>query len=86
MCRNTRRAPTLAKVSAGMLRDFGVRFRGRPLGRRQYHGRKTDADVAAKAQRCWRRALRLSCCVEQTLAQREAGETEAVVGPLIGGW
>jgi len=67
------------EVSAAMLHDFGVRYV--LVGhseRRQYHG-ETDADVAAKAQRALATGITPIVCVGETLAQREMGETEAVV-------
>ena len=67
------------EVSATMLRDFGVRYA--LVGhseRRQYHG-ETDAIVAAKAQKALNAGITPIVCVGETLAQREAGETEAVV-------
>lgn len=67
------------EVSAPMLRDFGVRYA--LVGhseRRQYHG-ETDAVVAAKAQRALAAGITPIVCVGETLAEREAGETEAVV-------
>ncbi|GAB2458887.1 triose-phosphate isomerase [Comamonas humi] len=67
------------EVSAAMLRDFGVRYT--LVGhseRRQYHG-ETDALVAAKAQKALNAGITPIVCVGETLAQREAGETEAVV-------
>jgi len=67
------------EVSAGMLRDFGVRYA--LVGhseRRQYHG-ETDAVVAAKAQRALAAGITPIVCVGETLAEREAGQTEAVV-------
>ncbi len=65
--------------SAAMLREFGVRYA--LVGhseRRQYHG-ETDAVVAAKAKQALATGLTPIVCVGETLAQREAGETEAVV-------
>ena len=65
--------------SAAMLREFGVRYT--LVGhseRRQYHG-ESDAVVAAKAQRALAAGITPIVCVGETLAQREAGETEAVV-------
>ena len=47
--------------------------------RRSYHG-ETDAVVAAKALRALDAGIVPVVCVGETLAQREAGETEAVVG------
>ena len=67
------------EVAANMLREFAVRYA--LVGhseRRQYHG-ETDAVVAAKAQRALNAGITPVVCVGETLAQREAGETQAVV-------
>ena len=67
------------EVSANMLRDFGVRFA--IVGhseRRQFHG-ETDAVVALKAQRALAAGITPVVCVGETLAEREAGQTEEVV-------
>jgi triosephosphate isomerase len=67
------------EVSADMLRDFGCRYC--IVGhseRRQYHG-ETDEAVAAKAQRALAAGITPIVCVGETLAEREAGQTEAVV-------
>lgn len=67
------------EVSVTMLKDFGCRYS--LVGhseRRQYHG-ETDAVVAAKAQRALAAGVTPIVCVGETLAEREAGETEAVV-------
>ncbi|MDA8519778.1 triose-phosphate isomerase [Acidovorax sp. NCPPB 4044] len=67
------------EVSAAMLQEFGVRYA--LVGhseRRQYHG-ESDAAVAAKAQRALSAGLTPVVCVGETLAEREAGQTEAVV-------
>lgn len=67
------------EVSVAMLKDFGCRYA--IVGhseRRQYHG-ETDELVAAKAQRALAGGVTPIVCVGETLAQREAGETEAVV-------
>ena len=67
------------EVSATMLREFGVRYA--LVGhseRRQFHG-ETDADVAVKAQRALASGITPIVCVGETLAEREAGQTEAVV-------
>lgn len=67
------------EISATMLRDFGVRYT--LVGhseRRQYHG-ETDAVVAVKAQKALNAGITPIVCVGEMLAQREAGETEAVV-------
>ncbi|MGE0351276.1 triose-phosphate isomerase [Hydrogenophaga sp.] len=67
------------EVSVGMLRDFGCRYA--IVGhseRRQYHG-ETDTVVAAKAQRALAGGVTPIVCVGETLAEREGGQTEAVV-------
>lgn len=67
------------EVSAGMLRDFAVRYA--IVGhseRRQYHG-ETDALVATKAQRALAAGITPIVCVGETLEEREAGRTEEVV-------
>ncbi|MDA8447724.1 triose-phosphate isomerase [Paracidovorax valerianellae] len=67
------------ETSAAMLLEFGVRYV--LVGhseRRQYHG-ETDEVVAAKAQRALAAGITPIVCVGETLAEREAGQTEAVV-------
>jgi triosephosphate isomerase len=67
------------EVSASMLRDFGVRYC--IVGhseRRQYH-RESEVDVALKARQALSCGITPIVCVGETLAQREAGETESVV-------
>ncbi|MDO8903032.1 triose-phosphate isomerase [Hydrogenophaga sp.] len=67
------------EVSAAMLKDFGCRYV--IVGhseRRQYHG-ETDALVATKAQRALAAGITPIVCVGETLAEREAGQTEGVV-------
>jgi triosephosphate isomerase len=67
------------EVSAAMLRDFAVRYA--IVGhseRRQYHG-ETDVVVARKAQRALAVGITPIVCVGESLAEREAGQTEAVV-------
>jgi triosephosphate isomerase len=67
------------EVSGAMLREFGVRYV--LVGhseRRQYHGESDDL-VARKAQAALACGMTPVVCVGETLAQREAGETDAVV-------
>ena len=67
------------ECSAAMLKDFGVRYA--IVGhseRRQYHG-ETDQVVGAKAQRALGSGITPVVCVGETLAEREAGQTEVVV-------
>jgi triosephosphate isomerase len=67
------------EVSAAMLADLGCRYA--IVGhseRRAYHA-ESDALVADKAQAALARGVTPIVCVGETLAQREAGETEVVV-------
>ncbi|MDI1238791.1 MAG: triose-phosphate isomerase [Polaromonas sp.] len=67
------------EVSASMLKDFGCRYA--IVGhseRRQYHF-ETDALVAEKAQQALAVGITPIVCVGETLAEREAGQTESVV-------
>ena len=67
------------EISGAMLTEFGVRYC--IVGhseRRQYHG-ETDALVALKAQRALACGITPIVCVGETLAEREAGQTEEVV-------
>ena len=67
------------EVSAGMLAEFGCRYV--IVGhseRRAYHG-ESDQIVADKAKAALARGITPIVCVGETLAQRDAGETEAVV-------
>ncbi|MCS6764938.1 MAG: triose-phosphate isomerase [Candidatus Protistobacter heckmanni] len=71
------------EVAAPMLAEFGCGYV--LVGhseRRAYHG-ETDALVVAKAARALEAGLTPVICVGETLAQREAGETEAVVGAQL---
>jgi triosephosphate isomerase len=72
------------EVAASMLAEFGVSYA--LVGhseRRSYHG-ESDATVAAKALRALEFGIVPVVCVGESLAQREAGETEAVVGHQLG--
>lgn len=67
------------ELSADMLRDFAVRYV--IVGhseRRQYHA-EADVVVAAKAQRALAAGITPIVCVGESLAEREAGQTDAVV-------
>jgi triosephosphate isomerase len=67
------------EVAVGMLAEFGCTYV--LVGhseRRQLHG-ETDAQVAAKARAVLGAGLTPIVCVGETLAERDAGATEAVV-------
>ena len=67
------------EVSAAMLKEFGCRYA--IVGhseRRAYHA-ESDQQVADKAKAALAHGITPIVCVGETLAQREAGDTEAVV-------
>jgi triosephosphate isomerase (TIM) len=67
------------EVSAGMLKEFGVRYV--IVGhseRRQYH-HETDAVVADKVKAALAAGITPIVCVGETMAQRDAGKTEDIV-------
>jgi triosephosphate isomerase len=67
------------ELACSMLKDFGVRYA--IVGhseRRQYHG-ETDAVVAAKAKQALANGITPIVCVGETLAERDAGQTDTVV-------
>lgn len=67
------------EISGPMLREFGVRYVILGHSERRQYFNETDAQVAAKAQAAVGYHLRPIVCVGETLAQRDAGETTAVV-------
>ncbi len=73
------------EISAEMLKDAGASavIVGHSE-RRQYFG-ETDTVVAAKARAAWRAGLKAIVCVGETLAQREAGEANAVCHDQLAG-
>ncbi len=73
------------EISAAMLLTLGVTYV--ILGhseRRQYHG-ETDQLINAKARAALAAGLTPIICVGETLAEREAGRTEKVVGAQVCG-
>jgi triosephosphate isomerase len=67
------------EVSASMLQDFAVRYCIVGHSERRQHHAESDALVAAKAQRALAAGITPIVCLGESLAEREAGQTEAVV-------
>jgi triosephosphate isomerase len=67
------------EVAASMLVDFGCRYTIVGHSERRQLYRDTDAGVAAKAAALLAVGVTPIVCVGETLAEREAGTTEAVV-------
>jgi len=66
-------------VSAAMVKEAGAAFSIVGHSERRQAQGESDADVKAKAEALHRHRLDAILCVGETLAQREAGEAEAVV-------
>lgn len=67
------------EVAAGMLKDFGARYVIVGHSERRALHAEDDGEVAAKAVAAQAQGLTPIVCVGETLAQRDAGETAAVV-------
>ncbi len=67
------------EVSAAMLTEFGCRYALVGHSERRQHHAETDQQVADKAKAALARGLTPIVCVGETLAEREAGQTEPVV-------
>jgi triosephosphate isomerase len=73
------------EIAPAMLKEFGVKYT--VVGhseRRQFFG-ETDAGVNKRAKAALANGLRPIVCVGETLAQREAGQTQAVVRDQVTG-
>lgn len=71
------------EVSVGMLADFGCRYVIVGHSERRALYGETDAVVAEKFSRVQSAGMVPILCVGETLAEREAGETEAVVARQV---
>lgn len=72
------------EVSAAMLRDVGCAAVLAGHSERRQHHHETDAQVAAKVAQALEHALLPVLCVGETLDEREAGDTSAVVSRQLG--
>jgi triosephosphate isomerase len=71
------------EVAPGMLRDVGCTLAIVGHSERRALFGETSAFVARKAEACLRHGLRPIVCVGETLEEREAGRTFAVVGAQL---
>ena len=67
------------EVSATMLAELGARWAIVGHSERRQHFGETDASAAARAKAAQRAGLSVIFCVGETLAQRDSGETPAVL-------
>jgi len=73
------------EVSADMLRDAGASYVIVGHSERRTDCGETDAVVRAKAEAAWRAGLVPIVCIGETLAEREAGKTLAVLESQLKG-
>ncbi len=73
------------EIAAGMLKEFSVRYVILGHSERRQYQRESDALVAKKALAAHAASLKPIVCVGETLAEREAGNTEKVVGTQVRG-
>ncbi|MBV8379818.1 MAG: triose-phosphate isomerase [Paucibacter sp.] len=78
-CSPHAQGPYTGEVSAEMLADLGCRYAIVGHSERRAHHREADALVADKAKAALAHGVTPIVCVGETLAEREAGQTEAVV-------
>jgi triosephosphate isomerase len=67
------------EIAAGMLRDLAVRYVILGHSERRQYQKESDALIAKKAAAAHAASLKPIVCVGETLAEREAGRTTAVV-------
>src|SRR6266480_1345991 len=68
------------EIAAGMLKEFSVRYVVLGHSERRQYQKETDALINARTKAALAAALKPIICVGETLAEREAGLTEKVVG------
>lgn len=72
-------------ISASMLADAGATFCITGHSERRADHGESDADVRAQTEAAWAAGLTAILCIGETLAQREAGETLAVLTSQLTG-
>ena len=70
-------------VSAAMVKEAGASFTLVGHSERRADQHETDAEVKAKAEAAHRHGLSVILCVGETLAERDAGDAEAVVAAML---
>jgi triosephosphate isomerase (TIM) len=73
------------EIATGMLKEFSVRYVILGHSERRQFQKETDELIARKALAAHAASLRPIVCVGETLADRDAGRTELVVGTQLRG-
>lgn len=77
--------PHTGEIAAGMLKEFSVRYVILGHSERRQFQRETDELIAKKALAAHGAALKPIVCVGETLAEREAGQTQTVLDKQVRG-
>ena len=73
------------EIAAGMLKEFSVRYVILGHSERRQYQKESDELIAKKASAAHAASLKPIVCGGETLAEREAGRTELVVGSQLRG-
>ena len=73
------------EISAGMLKEFSVRYVVLGHSERRQHQKESDALIAKKALAAHAAAIRPIVCVGESLGERESGHTEKVLDTQVRG-
>ena len=73
------------EIAAGMLKEFSVRYVILGHSERRQYQKESDALIAKKALAAHAAAIKPIVCVGETLAEREAGQTEKVLDTQVRG-
>ena len=71
------------EIAAGMLKEFSVRYVILGHSERRQYQKESDALISKKALAAHAAAIRPIVCVGETLAEREAGQTEKVLDTQV---
>src|SRR5580692_8110588 len=73
------------EIAAGMLKEFSVRYVILGHSERRMYQKESDALIAKKALAAHAASIKPIVCVGETLAEREAGQTEKVLDTQVRG-
>jgi triosephosphate isomerase len=73
------------EIAAGMLKEFSVRYVILGHSERRQYQKESDALIAKKALAAHAASIKPIVCVGETLAEREAGQTEKVLDTQVRG-
>src|SRR5262245_2004358 len=73
------------EIAAGMLKEFSVRYVILGHSERRQYQKESDALIAKKALAAHAVSIKPIVCVGETLAEREAGQTEKVLDTQVRG-